>query len=81
MKDLTITLDDETLEWLQVKAAEKGLSVSQLVSEMLASHREQENDYDAAHKNYLARGPFPLTGQPQQYPTRDALYDRKVLLR
>ena len=81
MKNVTITLDEETLTWVRVEAAKRGTSVSRLVGEMLSSHREQENAYDAARQSYLTRGSFPLTGQPQQYPTRESLYDREIFRR
>ena len=81
MKNVTITLDEKTLVWARIEAAKQGTSVSRLVGEMLASHREQESAYEAARKSYLARGSFPLTGQRQEYPTRESLYDREIFRR
>ncbi|MDZ7736190.1 MAG: hypothetical protein U5P41_08885 [Gammaproteobacteria bacterium] len=79
MKNVTITLDEETARWARVEAARRGTSVSRLLGEMLSEHRKQEAEYAAAMARFLARGPAPIKSPGQTYPRRDDLYDRKVL--
>lgn len=81
MKNVTITLDKETAAWTRVHAAQRNLSVSRFVGEVLREHMRESREYEAAMKRYLALKPFPLTGPPQRYPKREELYDRPVFRR
>jgi len=81
LKNVTITLDRETAAWTRVHAAQRNLSVSRFVGEVLREHMRESREYDEAMKRYLTRGPFKLTGPPQPYPKRKELYDRPVLRR
>jgi hypothetical protein len=77
MKNVTITLDQETAAWTRVHAAQRNLSVSRFVGEVLREHMRESREYDAAMKRYFALKPFPLTGPPK----REELYDRPVFRR
>ena len=79
MKNVTITLDEETARWARIEAAKQGTSISRLLGDMLNEHRKQEAMYSAAMSRFMARGPAPIKSQGQTYPKRDDLYDRKVL--
>ncbi len=79
MKNLTITVDEKTLQWARLEAARRGTSVSRLVGEMLAEHRDKASAYERARERYFARGPFRTTGEAKPYPSRDAIHDRNVL--
>ncbi|MEX0386700.1 hypothetical protein [Spiribacter onubensis] len=81
MKNLTITVDEETLQWARIEAARRGTSVSRLVGEMLAEHREKTSDYERARQAFLARGPFRTTGKRKPYPSREEIYDREIFRR
>ena len=81
MKNVTITLDRETATWTRVHAAQRSLSVSRFVGEVLREHMREGREYDEAMKRYLTKGPFKLAGPPQPYPRREELYDRPVLRR
>jgi hypothetical protein len=81
MKNVTITLDEETAKWARVHAAEKNVSLSRFVGEVLRERMRRSREYEEAMKGWLAEKPFPLTGPPQRYPTREELYDRPVLRR
>jgi len=75
MKNLTITLDEETVRWARVEAARREVSVSGLVRNLLRDHMTTEQGYDAAMTRYLDRPPMRLkTGG--HYPSRDDLHDR-----
>ena len=79
MKNMTITLDEETARWARVEAAKQGTSVSRLLGDMLREYRKQEAMYSAAMTRFMARGLAPIKSQGQTYLCRDDLYDRKVL--
>src|SRR2546426_347155 len=81
MKNVTITLDSETAAWTRVHAAQRNLSVSRFVGEVLREHMRESREYDEAMKRYLTKGPFKLAGPPQPYPRREELYDRPVSLK
>ncbi len=79
MKNITITLPEDVAQWLQVKAAENGLSVSKWLAELLESMQCQEDDYEAAMKRFLARKPRKIEWIDGRKPTREELYDRPGL--
>ncbi len=76
MKNVTITLDEEVARWARVRAAERDMSVSRLVGEMLREHMRQERGYEAAMEQYFARLPGALSDAADGYPCRDDLHDR-----
>lgn len=79
MKNITITLDEETAAWVRVQAAERGSSVSRLVGELLRGQMAEARAYDEAMQRFLARPPARLKRRGTEYPTRDALHDRPDL--
>ena len=81
MRNVTITLDNETASQAKVRAAERGMSLSRYVGEMLRRELRSGDIYDAAYRSWRAAKPFPLEGPPQKYPQREELYDRPVLRR
>lgn len=83
MKNVTLTLDDETAEWLRVAAAARGISLSRFVGEMVRQQLPQAREYEQAMNRWLARRQFdrPLTAPGEKLPTREELYDRPVLRR
>jgi hypothetical protein len=48
MKNVTITLDDDTATWARIWAARHNTSVSRLLGQLLAERMEQESGYEAA---------------------------------
>lgn len=81
MKNLTITLDEETVRLARIRAAERDMSLSRFVGDALRRELRHDDEYEAAYRAWRARKPFPLKGAPQPYPTREELYDRPVLRR
>ena len=81
MKNVTITLDEETAAWARVHAAQKNVSLSRFVGELLAERMRESREYDEAMRRFFALKSFPLKGPPERYPTREELYDRPVLRR
>jgi len=79
MKNITITLDEDTAAWVRVQAAERNTSVSRLVGEMLRGQMAEARAYDEAMERFLARPPVRLKRRGTDYPTRDAVHDRSNL--
>ena len=79
MKNVTITLDEETAQWARVQAARQGVSVSRLVGQILREQRLQEAEYGAAMQRFLGRRPEALKDRGEGYPAREDLYDRRIL--
>lgn len=83
MKNITVTLDDQTAEWLRTAAAARGVSMSRFLGEMVRKQLPQARDYEQAMNRWLARRAFdkPLTAPGEKLPTREEIYDRPVLRR
>ena len=57
MKNVTITLPEDTARWLRIKAAEDDRSVSRWIGELLERMRRQQDEYEVAMQRYLAMKP------------------------
>ena len=79
MKNVTITLDDATSQWLRSSAALRRVSVSGFVGDLLRDHVQQERRYELAMRQYLSLEPRPLGGPGQDHATREDLHDRSRL--
>ena len=76
MRNVTITLDDETARWARIEAARQDTSVSKLVGAMLRSHMHERDEYERAKRSYLSRGPVTMSSPGDRYPTREEIYER-----
>jgi hypothetical protein len=81
MRSVTVTLDEETFAKARLRAAQRNLSVSRFVTEVLAEELRHGDAYDVAFRAWLAVPSFALKGAPQTYPKREELYDRALLRR
>ena len=83
LKNITITLDEETAEWVRSAAAAKGISVSRFAGDVLRQHLPQARDYELAMNRWLARRSLDraLTEPGEKLPSREELYDRGMLRR
>lgn len=82
MKNVTITLDHETAEKARVQAAERKMSLSRYIGELLRKELRHADEYEAAYRAWREdRKPWPLKGSPEPYPKREELYDRPVFRR
>ena len=78
MRNVTVTLDDETARWARVEAARHEMSVSRFIRETLRDRMGGQAAYDGAMDRYLSRSPVTLTqGGPR--PRREELHDRAGL--
>jgi plasmid stability protein len=76
VKNITITLDQDTANWIRVHAAEQNKSVSRLVGEILQARMKDRREYQRAMRRYLSKPPFAVDGEAEKYPSRKELYDR-----
>lgn len=81
MKNVTITLDEQAAAWARVQAAERNMSLSRYVGEMLHDKMRHSREYEKAMKAALVQKPLDLKGPWEPYPKREELYDRPVLRR
>ncbi|HUG72079.1 MAG TPA: ribbon-helix-helix protein, CopG family [Steroidobacteraceae bacterium] len=84
LKNVTITLDERTLEWIKEAAAEQGKSVSRFMSDMARQQLPRAHEYEAAMHRFIARAraqKVPLREPGEKLPTRDEIYDRPVFRR
>ncbi|OFZ94490.1 MAG: hypothetical protein A2Z64_10225 [Betaproteobacteria bacterium RIFCSPLOWO2_02_67_12] len=81
MKNVTITLDEDTATWARVHAAERDMSFSRFVGEVLRERMRRSREYEAAYRAWRAEKPFDLKGPWKPYPRREELYDRPVFRR
>jgi hypothetical protein len=75
VRNVTITLDEETARWIRLEAAAKNSSVSRLVGEMLRERMVAEHSYQAAMEKYLEREPSGLRAAGR-LPSREEVHDR-----
>lgn len=76
MKDVTISLDDDTARWIRIEADRRDKSLSRFVAEVLRELMAGAGSYETAHQSFLSRGPFPLGEAGLPYPGRDVLHQR-----
>lgn len=82
MKNVTVTLDHETAARARVQAAERNMSLSRDIGEVLRKELRHADEYEAAYRGWREdRKPWPFKGPAQPYPKREELHDRPVLRR
>jgi len=79
VKNVTITLDEETAAWARVHAAEQDMSLSRFIGEMLRRQMRESREYQEAMQRYLS-SKFVIHLQPgERLPTREEINDRAAL--
>jgi hypothetical protein len=76
VKNVTITLDEETARWARIEAARRDTSLSRFIGEILRERMRREERYEAAMLDFLSRPRKPLTRPGETYPSREELHDR-----
>jgi hypothetical protein len=76
VRNVTISLDEETARWARVEAARHDTSVSRWIGELLEERRRDAFDYERAHRSYLDRPATPLKQPGDSLPTRDDVHER-----
>lgn len=78
MKNVTVTLDEETARWARIEAARREMSVSSFIRHLLRERMGGQAAYVGAMRRYLSRPGLSLSGGGR-YPSRDELHDRAGL--
>ena len=78
-RNITLTLDEETLREARVLAAERGLSVSAFLRRELASIVERQRGYTRARDAAVRRLKRGQSLGGRKLPSRDELHDRAKL--
>jgi len=76
MKNVTVTLDEETARWARVEAAKRDESLSSFLRKLLEERMAGEPAYASAMERYLKRGGRKMGGRG---PSREELHDRAGL--
>ena len=79
MKNVTVTLDEETALWARVEAARRDMSVSRLIRNLLQENMRRNQTYEVAMRRYLSQPARVLYEARGPYPTRDEIHDRAGL--
>lgn len=79
MRNVTITLDDETARWARLEAARRDTSVSRLIADLLRGYMDAGDDYDRAMDSFFSRSPQRLKKRGGRYPSRDEIHERAGL--
>jgi hypothetical protein len=79
MKNITITLDEETARRARVRAAERDMSLSRYMGELVEKDIRHSREYEEAMQRYF-RSTLVIRMQPgERLPTREELHDRAAL--
>jgi hypothetical protein len=76
MKNITITLETDTAQRVRVRAAERNLSVSRYIGELVRKDIRESSEYQDAMKRYFSSNLVIRLQPGERYPTREELYDR-----
>ena len=76
MKNVTVTLDEETLHWARIDAASKQQSLSRYIGELLQRTLAETRGYEESMRRFLEKRPTRLGAEGDAYPARGDLYDR-----
>jgi len=79
MKNITVTLDDETAKWVRVKAAEQNKSMSRYLGDLLQQHMKDRVAYQRAMERFLSKPPYKIREPGEPLPKREDLYVRPRL--
>jgi hypothetical protein len=79
MKNITITLDADMARHARVRAAQRNMSVSRYIGELVCKDIRESSEYQEAMKRYFSSN-LVIRRQPgERRPTREELHDRYTL--
>ncbi len=76
LKNVTVTMDEETARWARIEAAKRDMSLSRFLGDILNERMVGEDAYAHAQARYLAQEPRVHRRPGQRLPTRDEVHDR-----
>lgn len=79
MKNITVTLDEETARRARVRAAERDMSLSRYLGELVHKDISASDEYQEAMQRYFSNN-LVIRRQPgERRPTREELHDRAAI--
>jgi len=79
LKNVTVTLEDETARWARIEAAKRDTSVSRFLGEILRERMAGTDEYRAARDRYFAQEARVHRRPGQPLPSREELHERDRL--
>jgi hypothetical protein len=79
LRNVTITLDEETAGWARVEAARRDVSLSRFIGEMIQDRIESQDAYEESRRRYFRQEAQAHRPPGQSYPTRDEAHARHRL--
>lgn len=76
MRNVTVSLDEETAHWARVEAACNDMSVSRFVGKVLRERMTSSEDFERAQRSYLSRTAQRLRSSDGPSPGRDEIHRR-----
>ncbi|HEX2553632.1 MAG TPA: hypothetical protein VHL98_08025 [Microvirga sp.] len=76
MKNVTVTMEEATLQQARVAAAREGKSLSRFIAETVARRVGRPMSQKEGLERFLAGPLMDLTDEDGKAPSRDRLYDR-----
>ena len=76
MRNVTVSLDEETAHWARIEAACNDMSVSRFVGKVLRERMTSSEDFERARRSYLSRGAAQLGSGDGSLPGRDEIHRR-----
>ena len=76
MKNVTVSLPDETAHWVRIWAAHQGKSVSAALAALLEEIRLDQENRRRAQQEFLAVPPRDLNKSTEPYPSRASIHER-----
>lgn len=78
MKNVTVTMNEDALEWVRIRAARKNSSVSRYLGELVEQARSRDGAYERSMRAALKFQPLAFPKQAR-YLSRDEANDRAGL--
>ena len=79
LRNVTVTLDEQTARWARIQAAKDDTSVSRLLGDLLRREMEGQAAYDSAMDRFFAQEPGVHRAKGSALPSREELHDRARL--
>jgi hypothetical protein len=76
VKNITVTLDEKMAAWLRQNAAQRGISVSRFLGDMVHERMREARDYNEAKRRFFAHKPIHFAWADGHPPTREEINDR-----
>jgi hypothetical protein len=76
VKNITVTLDEKMAVWLRQNAAQRGISVSRFLGDLVHERMREARDYNEAKRRFFAHKPIDFVWDDGHRPTREEINDR-----